>query len=76
MSALNRLLSSIKQEKKEDQIKSEAHALYAGVLKPILDAGASTKLIIVPDGSLHRIPFAALVDDQSRYLGGLYLSNI
>jgi CHAT domain-containing protein/tetratricopeptide (TPR) repeat protein len=61
-------LSSIKQERKEDQTKSEAHALYTAVLKPILDTGASTRLIIVPDGSLHQIPFAALVDNKSHYL--------
>lgn len=62
---VDRFLSVIAKERK---VKAEAHELYAAVLKPILDAGATNTLVIIPDGSLYRVPFTALIDDQGHYL--------
>jgi CHAT domain-containing protein len=62
---VDRFLSAITQER---EVKPEGRKLYAEILKPILDTGATSTLIVVPDGSLHRVPFAALVDDRDHYL--------
>ena len=45
-----------------------AQALYASLIAPIA-TGDKSALIIVPDGSLHLVPFASLVDPSSSYLG-------
>jgi CHAT domain-containing protein len=47
--------------------KPSATALYQQVLKP-LTPGASSSLVVIPDGSLHLIPFGALVDEQGSYV--------
>jgi CHAT domain-containing protein len=54
--------------KKQHDAKTEGQALYSAILKPVLNVGSRLKVIIVPDGSLYRVPFAALSDDQNRYL--------
>lgn len=54
--------------KKQRDAKTEGQALYSVILKPLLNVGSRLKVIIVPDGSLYRVPFAALSDDQDRYL--------
>lgn len=53
---------------KEGDAKAEGRALFASILRPILRAVSTPSLIVVPDGSLHRVPFAGLADDQNRYL--------
>jgi CHAT domain-containing protein len=62
---VDRYLSAIKKEK---DARPEGRALYSAVLKPILTEFPEPVLIIVPDGSLHRIPFAGLADEHDRYL--------
>lgn len=47
--------------------RPEARALYSAVIAPIA-ARRWNSLIIVPDGSLHLIPFAALLDGSDAYL--------
>lgn len=47
--------------------KASATALYQQVLKPVMPA-ASASLVVIPDGSLHLIPFGALVDEQGAYV--------
>jgi CHAT domain-containing protein len=47
--------------------RSEAQALYSAILAPIATS-AGDSMIIVPDGTLHLIPFAALLDGSGRYL--------
>ena len=42
-----------------------AKALYTSVLAPVLTEGI-TSLVIVPDGSLHLLPFGALIDRSGR----------
>ncbi len=62
---VDRYLSAVK---KEGDAKTAGRALYAAVLRPILAVVSTPFVIVVPDGSLHRIPFAGLADDQNRYL--------
>lgn len=47
---------------------SEGRQLHAAILEPLGELIRDSELIIIPDGGLHRIPFAALVDHQNRYL--------
>ena len=47
--------------------KASATALYQQVLKPVTPP-ASSSLVVIPDGSLHLIPFGALVDEQGAYV--------
>jgi CHAT domain-containing protein/tetratricopeptide (TPR) repeat protein len=42
--------------------------LFDGLLKPLPDLAAKSKLIIVRDGQLHLLPFDALVDEAGRYI--------
>lgn len=53
----------------DDRWKDAAHALYDLLIKPIegrLQPGGT--LVIVPDGPLRALPFAALIDGNDRYL--------
>jgi CHAT domain-containing protein len=46
-----------------------AQALYNQLLAPLRPAiDSASTLFLVPDGCLHAVPFAALVDDRDRYL--------
>lgn len=47
--------------------RASATALYQQVLKP-LTPGASSSLVVIPDGSLHLVPFGALMDEQGSYI--------
>ena len=51
---------------KED--KPLAHKLFDELLKPIPEYNRRPNLIVVPDGSLHLLPFAALQDDSAYVL--------
>ena len=43
--------------------------MYNLVIKPAADLLQGNELIIVPDGPLWLVPYAALMDSESRYLG-------
>jgi CHAT domain-containing protein len=47
--------------------KASATALYQEVLKPLTPA-ASSSLVVIPDGSLHLVPFGALMDEQGSHV--------
>ena len=47
--------------------RASATALYQQVLKP-LAPDASSSLVVIPDGSLHLVPFGALMDEQGSYV--------
>jgi CHAT domain-containing protein len=57
---VNQFLSAIRNKRESADL---AQALYDRVLSPAL-AQRTTTLIIVPDGSLHQVPFGALVDEN------------
>jgi CHAT domain-containing protein len=63
---VNRFLTAIKAKSDSGPAGQE---LFRRVLAPVLDAHLSS-VIIVPDGSLHLIPFGALTDD-----GGMTLNR-
>ncbi len=48
--------------------KPEGSQLYRALLKDIPEAPKKERLVIVPDGRLHLLPFDALVDGTGRYL--------
>jgi CHAT domain-containing protein len=57
---VTRFLSAVRSKQESDD---SARALYECVLSPVV-AKSTTSLVIVPDGSLHLVPFGALVDES------------
>lgn len=47
--------------------KASGQTLFNQVMAPLIASGSSS-FIVVPDGPLHLIPFAALVDEQGSYV--------
>jgi CHAT domain-containing protein len=45
-----------------------AHRLFSELLEPVTQYSAKSDLLIIPDGSLHLLPFAALADSTSYVL--------
>jgi CHAT domain-containing protein/tetratricopeptide (TPR) repeat protein len=58
----------LKTLKTKGASKTEGHQLYTALLKNVPEAAKKERLIIVPDGRLHLLPFDALVDGNGRYL--------
>lgn len=56
-----------------EELKPVAQALYEKIFAPIQPhLGEATHLLISPDSQLNLVPFAALVDEQNRYLVETY----
>jgi len=52
-----------------DAFRSPAAALYKMLIEPILPRlSLGAKLLVIPDGILHYLPFECLVDEQGRFL--------
>ena len=47
---------------------SSSHALYLKLLGEIPEARLKPRMIVVPDGKLHLVPFGSLVDDAGHFL--------
>ena len=62
------VLGYLKTLKTKASSKSQGKELYAALLKDIPEVARKKRLIIVPDGPLHLVPFDALVDHSGRYL--------
>jgi CHAT domain-containing protein len=62
------VLDYLKTLKTKGASKTEAKQLYGILLKNIPEITKRDRLIIVPDGRLHLLPFDALVDETGRYL--------
>src|SRR6266446_6121317 len=58
----------LKTLKAKGASKTEGGQLYSALFKDIPEAAKKERLIIVPDGRLHLLPFDALVDGSGRYL--------
>jgi CHAT domain-containing protein len=61
-------LAYLKTLKTKGASKAEAAGLYDALLKGIAEVSKKERIIIVPDGRLHLLPFDALVDGTGRYL--------
>ncbi len=66
---IERLVAAyLKTLKAKGASKAEGRQLYTALLKKIPEVAKKDRLIIVPDGRLHLLPFDALVDARGRYL--------
>jgi CHAT domain-containing protein/tetratricopeptide (TPR) repeat protein len=62
------VLAYLKTLKTKAASKAQGKQLYGILFKDISEVPKKERLIIVPDGQLHLLPFDALVDDAGRYL--------
>ncbi|MGL1863360.1 MAG: CHAT domain-containing protein [Pseudodesulfovibrio sp.] len=61
--------ASVTTESRKDIVISDTHlSLYDLLIKPVEEIIKGKRLVIVPHGILHSIPFEALKDGQGRYL--------
>ena len=59
----------VEEEKEEDQQPVPTLAeCYSMIIPPVADFLDKPELIIVPEGSLYKVPFAALTDESGKYL--------
>src|SRR5260370_4300911 len=67
--SLRKLVAAyLKTLKAKGASKAEGGQLYSALFKDIPEAAKKERLVIVPDGRLHLLPFDALVDGSGRYL--------
>lgn len=66
IAAVDSLRAALEQQKSIIQISRHLHALLIAPFEKDLED--QTHLVIVPHGALHYLPFAALIDQQERYL--------
>ena len=62
------VIAYLKTLKTKGVSKAQAGDLYAALLRDIPELSKKERLIIVPDGRLHLLPFDALVDGGGQYL--------
>jgi CHAT domain-containing protein len=58
----------LKAVKAKQSADVEGRRLYDALLQPISEARQKENLVVVPDGSLHLVPFDALVDSGGKYV--------
>ena len=61
--------------RKNDSIAA-GRALYEFLIKPLPREALKHRLIIVPDGDLHLLPFDSLVDDKGEYLVASHIVTV
>lgn len=71
--AIDRYLAAIRAKRSASLYARE---LYDWLLKTPLKGRNERRLIIIPDGKLNEIPFAALVDPADRYLAQMHIISI
>src|SRR5437660_4768858 len=62
------VIAYLKTLKTKGTSKAQGGYLYATLLREIPEISKKERLVIVPDGRLHLLPFDALVDGAGRYL--------
>jgi len=73
--AVSALRNALRNPRRDD-VKALARALDEKVMQPVRKLlGQTQKVFLSPDGSPNLIPFAALVDEQNRYLIEQYSFN-
>jgi CHAT domain-containing protein/Tfp pilus assembly protein PilF len=66
--SIDALRQALHDPKRKD-VRQLARTLEDKVMKPVRSLlGETTQLLVSPDGELNLIPFAALIDEQGRYL--------
>jgi CHAT domain-containing protein len=61
--------SEIKNVRRPEKTSAKpAQDLYAALLEPISEVRTKSRLVIVPDGLLHLVPFSALIDEAHQFL--------
>jgi CHAT domain-containing protein/Tfp pilus assembly protein PilF len=74
-SAIDALRKALRDRERQD-VKHLARAVDEKVMQPLRPLlGDTTHLLVSPDGTLNLIPFAALVDEQGRYMVERYSIN-
>ena len=58
----------VTEQKKGDKEQPVLNVLYDQIMAPVLKLLEGSEIIIVPDRSLYRVPFAALIDESGKYL--------
>ena len=67
--AIQNLLDALEREAPIETVHQQARRLYQWLIRPIeAQLGKITHLIVCPDGDLHAMPWAVLLDAQGRYL--------
>ncbi|XP_078370962.1 tetratricopeptide repeat protein 28-like [Oculina patagonica] len=56
------------EENNEDYVKPSLSLCYKMIIAPVADLLDKPEIIIVPDRSLYKVPFAALPDKRGKYL--------
>ena len=70
--AVHALREALRDPNRQD-VKQLARALDAKLMQPVRQLLGATRMVLMsPDGPLHLVPFAALVDEQERYLLAQY----
>jgi CHAT domain-containing protein/tetratricopeptide (TPR) repeat protein len=74
--SLNRLMDEWRRalrDPRRDDVRALGRAVDERLMRPVrMRLGATRQLLVSPDGPLHLIPFAALVDEEQRYLVDRY----
>ena len=66
---INKLVVAyLKAVKAKQAAREEGRQLYDILLRPVAGFADKETLVVVPDGSLHLLPFEGLVDDSGRYV--------
>src|SRR6185436_7578444 len=64
---VERFLERVRQPTADAETADLARSLYRTLIGPLADlVGKSERLLILPDGPLHRLPFGALIRDTDR----------
>ena len=75
-SAIDREVAKLREALRDGEsleVKRRARELDEQLMRPLRKLlGTTRKLLISPDGALNLVPFAALVDEENRYLVELY----
>ena len=68
---VKQFLEQIKSKKEPEQGLNDA--LYSALVVPVPEIQKKARLVIVPDGNLHVLPFDCLRDPQGHYLGDRHI---
>ena len=68
--------AALRQGEDEENPEPSLTLFYEMLIKPVSDLLDEPEIIIVPDGNLYRVPFAALLDKNGKYLSETFRIRI